>query len=144
MNEKMVHSSKGTFNASRGIDVSVSFLDLGPKAAGLTLEVAGIFVGVLTVEIITDDGKEYGPFRSFETSSGHVLMSVDFAQHGDQLWVLAGARSPFVLRVQGNAYQLISEATVFSKDDRAASIHVGGIVDELEARKNVIEQIYIV
>jgi hypothetical protein len=50
--------------------------------------------------------------RLCRTNSGYIGLVPGYAQEGDEVCVVSGARVPFVLRAQGTFYSLIGECYV--------------------------------
>jgi hypothetical protein len=118
-------ASRINSRASRNTSANASFGDADNEADGLVLNVTGIYVDLSICEMIIDpsDNRSNGPYRGFQTLKGYIVTSTDLVEHRVELWILYGARNPFILRADGNLYHVISEAMVFSsKDEQAPNI----------------------
>ncbi|GME44205.1 hypothetical protein K458DRAFT_282360 [Neofusicoccum parvum] len=102
-------SRRGLFDASRGSDANATFLD-----GGRILEVTGTFVDVLSIKHIDELGTplQRKLFSSFDTSRGYLVMTNAATMWNDEVWILNGAKCPFVLRRKGPCFSIVSEADV--------------------------------
>lgn len=122
-------------SACKGRKANAKFRN-SSKAEGVSsvLEADGVFVGGLTKEFYWNGSRKGTGSRSFESSEGHIVKSTDLAQVSDQLWVLFGAKSPFILRKTNIGYHLVGEAKVeyllTSKD--LSDIHGGDVMNLVE------------
>jgi hypothetical protein len=82
-------------------------------AAGEFLNAKGIFIDYLTY--LTLD--TYEAWREFKSRTGLIVVTTKLAQQEDEIWVLYGASSPFVLRREGRDYILVGEAMIWSGTD---------------------------
>ena len=128
--------SKTSFSASGSTKADASFQLAEGENDCLVLKAWAVLVDTLMTEItLTSPGSANNdPLRTFETSKGYIVMATYPAQLEDQLWVIYGARSPFILRVQDDRYRITSEAIVYPprKWDDAPIVHLGGMVDLVE------------
>ncbi|KAH7124215.1 heterokaryon incompatibility protein-domain-containing protein [Dactylonectria macrodidyma] len=88
------------------------------RYGAVVLEVWGIFIDALAVEIIDDwaSPEERALFRSFQTWKGYTVLSTSLVECSDQLWILYGSLVPLILRQvphESCDYRLISSAMTF-------------------------------
>jgi hypothetical protein len=64
----------------------------------------------------------YGTWKDFQTLRGYSIHTTSLAQIGDHVFIIHGAKHPFIIREQGKHQILISEAIVKIGDDGSDSI----------------------
>jgi Heterokaryon incompatibility protein (HET) len=125
--------------ASKNTKANASFEDDAYGRVGQVLKAKGILVDDLS-RVIRDT---YKSLRRFESSHGYTIDATNLAQTEDQLWVIYGAKSPFILRPEGKKYILISEAMVW-EEDKTSNVIQGEMIDRAERREVKPRDIYII
>jgi hypothetical protein len=98
------------------------------------LVVRATFVDTLTT-VIRDS---YGTSKDFRTSKGYSIHATSLARKMDTVFIIHGAKMPFVLRNQGMHFILVSEAIVKVGEDSSDSIFTDMFPGGLTETKNFL------
>jgi hypothetical protein len=127
------------FRASDGSKASASFREDGSDASNVGLKVRGG-----CIDLLNDITKDHGSWVQFQTSLGLIIDAPKMAQRGDQLWVLYGARYPFILRKEhGDDYSLLGVALIW-EDGKMSQIMFGNTFDGVHFDEQKTREIFIV
>jgi len=79
------------------------------------LATSGVLVD--TLEARADWNKSSDDSVTFHSFNGYTVFCTSRVQISDQLWVLRGSYTPFILRTIDDGYMLVSSAQAFRKED---------------------------
>jgi hypothetical protein len=141
-----IHGTQRPFGASRNQNAMATFISDDRHPIKVALKAHGLLVGIL--DVIEQDS--YGTWRQLRTSSGLSVISSSTAHINDQLWVLYGANSVYVLREERheNEYSLVGEASVWERGNdgvlNESNIMYGEMIDRERLGEVELQEISIV
>jgi hypothetical protein len=104
----------GVYNESGSLTTDIQYMN-----DGQILVVSDILIDILPTETDAENNtvsctrrKKRKRFHSFETPRGYSVRTIGHAIAGDQLWVLDGESTAFVLRPNSDAFTLICGAVI--------------------------------
>lgn len=135
-----ISGTQRAFDASKRKLANANFRVNEQDVTKVALNVSGLFVGVL--DHLMDDA--YGCTRKFRMSSGLQVKTTSSAIAGDQVWVLRGADSVYVLRNETeDDYSLLGAASLWN-GSVISNIMYGDMIDREERGEVQYQEIFII
>jgi hypothetical protein len=78
---------------------------------------------------------DYNEWRLYHTDEGDLVITAATAQLGDEIWVLHGANSVYILRSGSDRYYFVGEASLWTENSEDAEFNYNHITSKLHPSK---------